>query len=235
MVLCGLGPISYFCVHWKVTSLLERVPLWMCFSTVSKRTLESKTFVCAWHSQPGEVWRRVNLHSLTFSLPFLNTQVGILTGQTVGGVMAWPSPSLAPSLSLGQITSCLLLNEPCPFGGLGSALWPLVGVYGLLQRVTGFQKHVLSLHCLKWGAPFLSRFPCEHAPQRMHRESLCMYLLACLQWVVGLSSEESLLPSELSSLAQGFCPNSLFKDYHCIPSALPTLIHEAASIGEQVW
>ena len=54
------------------------------------------------------------------------------------------------------------------------------GVYGLLQRVTGFQKHVLSLYCLKWGALFLSRLLCEHAPQRMHRGSLCMYLLACL-------------------------------------------------------
>lgn len=78
------------------------------------------------------------------------------------------------------------------------------GLYGLLQRVTGFQKHVLNLHCLKWS-PFLSRLLCG-----MHHRKwvYCMYLLACLQWVVGLLSEEWLLPPELSSRHRAFAQQS---------------------------
>ena len=46
-----------------------------------------------------------------------------------------------------------------------------------------------------------------------------------------------MLLSELSFLRQGFDFTSIFKGYHCIPSMLPTLVHETAAIREQfrIW
>ena len=58
----------------------------------------------------------------------------------------WPYRGLL-SLQLGQLTNSPLLYESHPYGGLGSALWPLVKAYGLLLTVTEFQEHVLGLYC----------------------------------------------------------------------------------------
>ena len=91
----------------------------------------------------------------------------------------WPYHGLL-SLQLGQLTNSPLLYESHPYGGLGSALWPLVKAYGLLLIVTDFQEHVLGLYCSKWGAPFISRLPREHALQKMNSKSLCIYLLVSL-------------------------------------------------------
>ena len=76
----------------------------------------------------------------------------ILTSRSVGEVtQSWLDNHLPLllSLQLGQLINCLLLYESPPSGGLGSALQPFVRAYGLLLIVTGFQKHVLCLYCLK--------------------------------------------------------------------------------------
>ena len=76
--------------------------------------------------------------------------------------------------------------------------------------MTGFQKYVLCLYCSKWGAPFPSRLPHEHAPWRTHSQEP-VYIFTPLPSVgVGLLSVQWFPPSELSSLGGRAFASTIF-------------------------
>lgn len=105
-------------------------------------------------------------------------------------------------------------------------------MYGLCLIVTGFQSHVFCLYCLKCGVPFHSRLPREHAPGKMHSESL--YIFTRFPSASSRAFVRAMKCAFRAELPGGRAfASSVFKCYDCIPSASPALVHRATCIGEQ--
>ena len=112
----------------------------------------------------------VSPHSSALSLSF-SEYTGWYFDKSVCGrsdpILAWQLPSLLPSLQLGQLTSCLVLYEFHPFGGLGSASWPL---WGLMDVTSPLSFQIAPLVCTTENASFVqyyvSKVPGWHFPKQ---------------------------------------------------------------------
>ena len=178
----------------------------MCCSTVYKRASGIKIILCALHFQPGEVWSRVNPHSLALSLSVSENTIWYfdkLTCARSDPFMAWQFPSFAAFFAAWSANWLPFIIRVSPFWWPGRCIIATCEGLWTVSKSDRISEACFMSLLFKVRHPFLSRLSHEHAPWRVHSESLWIYFLACPQWEVGLLSEQWFLPSELSSLGAG--------------------------------